>query len=130
MIFTVKIVSHFSAAHSLLHYEGKCEALHGHNWKVEVLVSGEELDASGMVMDFGELKRLTRRVLDELDHSHLNVLPYFIGSCAGPERSPSSEEIARYIFINLEKTISQRSYWLKEVRVWETENSCAVYSKT
>ena len=117
----IKITTHFSSAHFLPNYKGKCENLHGHNWKVEVTVSGKELDASGMVIDFSDLKRLTGEVLEELDHKNLNDLDYF------KKHSPSSEEIAKYIFDRLTAKIPQGSCQTEEIRVWETENSCAIY---
>jgi len=120
-MFRVKIITHFSAAHFLRNYKGKCETLHGHNWKVEVVVSGNELDSLGMVMDFSDLKRIASIALEELDHQNLNDLDYF------KERNPSSEEIARYIFNKLKKEINQGDYQLEEVRVWETDSSCAAY---
>lgn len=120
-MYRVKIVTQFSAAHSLKNYKGKCESLHGHNWKVEVILGGEKTDNSGMVMDFGDLKRITNEVLEGLDHKYLNDLDYF------SKNSPSSEEIAKYIFTELKSKIDTGDYWLDEVRVWETNNSCAMY---
>ncbi|MCF7907532.1 MAG: 6-carboxytetrahydropterin synthase QueD [Candidatus Omnitrophica bacterium] len=117
----VKITSRFSSAHFLRNYKGKCENLHGHNWKVEVVVSGEELNSLGMVIDFSDLKKLTKSVLDELDHKNLNDLEYF------KKNNPSSEEIAKYVFIELEPVISAKGCILDEIRVWETDNSCAIY---
>ncbi len=120
-MFRIKILSDFSAAHFLRGYKGKCEALHGHNWKVEVAVSCSELNELGMVMDFKELKSLTNPVLEELDHKQINELDYF------KEYNPSSEEIARYIFDRLQPEIAQKNCRLEEIRIWETENSCAIY---
>lgn len=120
-MYKVKVISHFSAAHFLRNYKGKCELLHGHNWKVEVIVSSNKLDSLGMVVDFSELKRLTNSVLGELDHRCLNELDYF------REYNPSSEEIARYIFNKLKPQVSEKSCVLEEVQVWETENSCVIY---
>jgi len=71
-MYKIKVISNFSAAHSLREYKGKCESLHGHNWKVEVIISSRELDRAGMVIDFGELKIIVNRVLEKLDHKHLN----------------------------------------------------------
>jgi len=122
-MYKVKIISHFSAAHSLRNYKGKCEALHGHNWKVEILVLSDKLNFSGMVMDFSDLKKITSNVLEELDHHHLNELDYF------KVYNPSSEEIAKYIFDKLKDEIAARDCKLGKVRVWETETSCAVYTE-
>ena len=127
-MYKVKIICNFSAAHSLRNYKGKCEALHGHNWKVEVLVSSPKLNSSGMVMDFSGVKKIASNALEELDHCHLNELDYFSAS-GGKDHNPSSEEIARYIFIKLKEEISARGCKLEEVKVWETENSCAVYQE-
>lgn len=127
-MYKVAVTSHFSAAHFLRNYRGKCESLHGHNWKVEVTVSSNKLNSLGMVMDFSDLKRLVSEVLEELDHTHLNELEYFSGK---GERihNPSSEEIARYIFSKLKKEIVKRKCTLQEVRIWETDASSAVYSE-
>ena len=134
-MYKVKIISNFSAAHSLRNYKGKCEALHGHNWEVEILVSSLKLNFSGMVIDFNDLKKIASNVLEELDHHHLNELDYFSASAGGGSGSggkghnPSSEEIARYIFVKLKEEISARGCRLEEVKVWETEKSCAVYQE-
>ena len=122
-MYKLKIISNFSAAHSLREYKGKCEALHGHNWKVEVVVSSNEVDRAGMVVDFGDLKKLTALVLEELDHKHLNEIEYFT------THNPSSEEIARYIFTTLKEAISDKKCTLEEIRVWETDTSCAAYQE-
>jgi 6-pyruvoyltetrahydropterin/6-carboxytetrahydropterin synthase len=120
----IKIVSSFSAAHFLRGYQGKCENLHGHNWKVEVVVVSETLDALGMVMDFSELKKLTSAVLEELDHKHLNELTYFT------DDNPSSENIARHIFNKLKEKLGKKNCNLEEISVWETDTSCASYRET
>lgn len=125
-MYTIKVISSFSAAHSLREYQGKCENLHGHNWKVEAVVASAELDRAGMVMDFGELKLLLNRVLDSLDHRHLNELSYFSVS-EGRNVNPSSEEIARYIFEKLSEPIGKNQCSLQSISVWETSNACATY---
>ena len=102
-------------------YKGKCESLHGHNWKVEVIVCSESIDEAGMVMDFAELKRLVNRVMEELDHKNLNEVVYF------KTINPSSEEISRYLFDKLKSDIAARGNKLEEIRVWETDTSCAMY---
>lgn len=122
-MYKVKIISHFCAAHSLREYKGKCENLHGHNWKVEALVSSLRLDSCGMVMDFSDLKKILNCVLEKLDHKHLNDLSYFT------KVNPSSEELARYIFNELKPLIPKSQCKLEEIRVWETEGSCAIYKK-
>jgi len=120
-MYKIKIIKHFSAAHFLRNYKGKCEALHGHNWKVEVIASSCKLNSLGMVMDFSDLKKITTNVLDDLDHHHLNDLDYF------KQHNPSSEEIAKYIYDRLKPAITAQGCELDKIRIWETDNSCAVY---
>lgn len=120
-MYKIKIISHFCGAHFLRNYKGKCESLHGHNWKVEIIVSSNNLDKSGMVMDFSELKGFTNRIMDELDHKNLNDLDYFKKS------NPSSEEICFYIFTRVKEPVENRGCVLEEVCVWETDTACAVY---
>ena len=120
-MYEVKIEDSFSGAHHLRNYHGKCEALHGHNWNVEVLVGSNSLDEGGMVIDFQILKESTRAVLKALDHKYLNELHEFL------EINPSSENIARYLFDRLKSTLSGRRVVLKKVTVWESETTCASY---
>jgi len=122
-MYKIKIQTQFSAAHFLRNYKGKCESLHGHNWRIEVLVVSESLSPSGMVMDFAELKKKTNEVIEDFDHKNLNELDYF------DKHSPSSEEIASYIFTRLKEVISDYGCKLSEVRVWETDSSCASYTE-
>ncbi|MFP3870158.1 MAG: 6-carboxytetrahydropterin synthase QueD [Syntrophobacteria bacterium] len=120
-MYELKIVTEFSAAHNLRNFGGKCEALHGHNWKVEVVVNGSQLDDSGVVLDFGELKAATRDLIAELDHHYLNELPFFT------LHNPSSENIARYIFEGLRDKINDRRVRVNRVSVWESQDACATY---
>lgn len=116
-MFEVKVRSSFAAAHHLLNYNGECENQHGHNWIVEVSLKGENLDKSGILVDFKNLKKELKVVLDKLDHKDLNELEYF------KDLSPSSEVIARYIYGELKNVYPQ----LYTVAVGETENSTALY---
>ena len=120
-MYKIKVISSFSAAHFLREYEGKCESLHGHNWKVEAVVGSGVLDKAGMVMDFSELKKSLSPIVAELDHENLNDLEYF------KQYNPSSENIARYIFCKLNGKVVKKDCKVLEVRVWETETSCAAY---
>ena len=120
-MYTVSIETHFSAAHLLRNYKGKCENLHGHNWKVEVTVSTETLDEAGMAIDFAELKRKTNSIIKQLDHQHLNEMEYF------KNVNPSSENIAAYIFNLLNEKLEDKNVRLTNVSVWESENSKASY---
>jgi 6-pyruvoyltetrahydropterin/6-carboxytetrahydropterin synthase len=121
-MYEVMIEEEFSAAHALRGYRGKCENLHGHNWKVEVYVRGEELDHVGMLVDFRELKTATRRVMEYLDHRNLNELkPFDI------EMNPSSEHLAGFILHKVAEQISDARVRVYKVRVWETPSTCATY---
>ncbi len=120
-LFEVKVVCDFSAAHMLRNFKGKCEHLHGHNWKIEVVIRGSRLNESEILLDFGELKETTRNILNELDHKFLNDLEYF------KEHNPSSENIARYIFQELSKRLNTERVWVYSVSAWESPNSCATY---
>ena len=120
-MYNVSIETHFSAAHMLRNYKGKCENLHGHNWKVEVTVSTETLDEAGMAIDFAELKQKTNSIIKQLDHQHLNGMEYF------KNVNPSSENIAAYIFNLLNEKLEDKNVRLTNVSVWESENSKASY---
>jgi 6-pyruvoyltetrahydropterin/6-carboxytetrahydropterin synthase len=116
-MYRVKVEGHFSSAHNLRAYKGKCEALHGHNWKVEITVASETLDKTGMVADFTVLKSHLKKVTEELDHTYLNNIAYF------KKANPTSENIARYIYDRLKSRITG----LESVTVWESQNSSATY---
>lgn len=121
-MFELTVVEEFSAAHRLPGTGGKCEALHGHNWKVEVRVGASELDEAGMVIDFHELAALMRQVLAELDHSFLNDHPFF------RERPPTAENLALFVFHNLDGLLAGDRVRLVNVRVWESDRTAASYS--
>ncbi len=119
-MYVVKILSHFSGAHRLRHLHGRCEQLHGHNWKVEVSVAAPRLNREGVVIDFQVLKKKLDDILKGLDHTFLNDLPYF------SKREPSSERIAKYVFEALRREL-KGGVILKEVTAWESETACATY---
>jgi len=120
-MYSVRVESSFAAAHFLTHYHGKCERLHGHNYRVEVVVSSPSLDAQGIVMDFRELKKLLKEVLHELDHQYLNDLAPF------GQQNPSAENIAKFIFDSLSPLVRE-PVRLSEVIVWENDASCISYA--
>jgi 6-pyruvoyltetrahydropterin/6-carboxytetrahydropterin synthase len=121
-MYEVSIDEEFSAAHALRGYKGKCENLHGHNWKVEVYVRGERLDEIGMLVDFRELKAATRRVMNHLDHRNLNELKPFDN-----EMNPSSEHLAGFILHEVAAQINNERVKVYKVRVWETPSTSATY---
>jgi 6-pyruvoyltetrahydropterin/6-carboxytetrahydropterin synthase len=122
-MYHLTIHSQFAAAHNLLHYQGDCENLHGHNWKIEVTVGAQMLDRSGLGIDFKVLKRETKKVLEHLDHTYLNQLPAF------QEVSPSSENIARYLFEKLTAVLNDGNVRVEKVNVWESDYACASYTE-
>jgi 6-pyruvoyltetrahydropterin/6-carboxytetrahydropterin synthase len=120
-MYELKIVTNFSAAHRLENFYGKCESLHGHNWKVEVFLLGDRLDEAGLVRDFGVVKAKAREVLAEFDHKYLNDLPVF------SQQNPSSENMARHLFERLGTVLNDGSVRVSRVSVWESDTSCASY---
>lgn len=121
-MYRLTIHTHFAAAHNLMHYQGDCENLHGHNWKVEVTVAARELDKSGLGIDFKVLKRETKKILELLDHKYINEIPPF------DALSPSSENIARFIFDKLAGVLDDGNVKMEKVNIWESDNACASYS--
>lgn len=119
-MYTVRVEDGFAAAHFLTRYHGKCERLHGHNYKVFVTASGRDLDDGGMLLDFGMLKEALRKVTGELDHSSLNDHPAFSDGC------PSAERIARFVFEKMRGHMPEANLTL--VEVYETDRNRATYS--
>jgi 6-pyruvoyltetrahydropterin/6-carboxytetrahydropterin synthase len=117
-MYTIRVESDFAAAHHLSHYHGKCERLHGHNYRVRVCARAERLGEGGMLLDFGILKGALREVLAALDHADLNAIPEFLDD-------PSAERIARYVFDRLREKIPEAP--LASVDVFETPTSMARY---
>ena len=120
-MYEILIRSDFSGAHNLRGYKGKCEALHGHNWKVESRFEIEALNEIGISVDFVLLKSMLKNILKTLDHSYLNKINPF------KKQNPSAENIARYIYLEVKKSITQKGLFIKSVSVWESESSSATY---
>ena len=121
-MFRVTITKSFSAAHVLKEIGGKCEELHGHNFRVEVSVSSKKLNDEGILIDFRVLKGWTAEILEDLDHKYLNDLPQFKGV------NPSSEIVAKYIFDRLSVKAKPLKIKVDEVVVWESDNARVAYS--
>jgi 6-pyruvoyltetrahydropterin/6-carboxytetrahydropterin synthase len=120
-MYELTIESHFAAAHQLRGYKGKCEAMHGHNWRVQVTVSSETLNDIGLVIDFTDLKQISNEVIQSLDHSFLNeVFPF-------TEINPSSENIAKWLFDSIKKKVDDKNVSCSSVTVWESETSSATF---
>jgi 6-pyruvoyltetrahydropterin/6-carboxytetrahydropterin synthase len=121
-MFEVTIEQTFAAGHALRNYHGKCENVHGHNYRCQVTLEGAELDHTGLLMDFVALKKALQSVIDRLDHQWLNDLPPF------DVLNPSAENIAKYIYDEVNKGIGgQADVRLGLVRLWETDTSSATY---
>jgi len=121
-MYELKILSQFAAAHQLRESGGKCEQMHGHNWRVEVFVQGEEIGEDGLLIDFHDVKAATNRVLEGLDHRFLNeVEPFDL-------LNPSSENIARHIFESISRSLNSDRVRVSRVSAWESDTACATYS--
>lgn len=129
-MFEVRVQDDFAAAHFLRDYNGKCENLHGHNYKVYVHVKGNTLDSGGMLIDFTFLKKSLKEVLSQIDHTNLNDIKEF-------DQNPSAERIAMYIYKNLLENLKTKGIDLSlnspagtkisKVDVFETERNRARY---
>lgn len=116
----LQVEGDFAAAHQLREYKGKCENLHGHNWRVRLRVRGNRLDPLGMLMDFGDLKAKLKACLEELDHSFLNCSPPF------DTVNPTSENLASHIFRRIGGMLPE-GVKPDSVIVWESEKCAAEY---
>ena len=120
--FEVMIERNFSSSHQLRGYKGKCENLHGHNYKVEIYARGRKLNEIGLLVDFAELKAAADEVIERLDHRNLNEIPPF-----DRELNPSAENLARYILEQIAARISDERVQIYKVRCFETPTSVATY---
>jgi 6-pyruvoyltetrahydropterin/6-carboxytetrahydropterin synthase len=121
--YTLTVKSDFAAAHRLREYDGNCERLHGHNWLVEASVESDTLDGRGMAVDFRAIKGALHEVLGTLDHAYLNDVPPF------SEINPSSENIARHIFEELERRMAEAPVRVSRVVVWESPDARAEFHR-
>jgi len=120
-MYELVIETRFSSAHQLRGYQGRCERLHGHNWKVQVTVTAERLNEIGLGMDFHEIKAQTNEIVAMLDHGMLNeIFPF-------TEINPSSENLARWIYESLKKKIETDGIEVSAVTVWESDTASATY---
>ena len=121
-MFELRVVTRFAAAHRLTMVGAKCENLHGHNWKIEVYVQGQELDRGGVLVDFGIIKGHVRSLMETLDHKFLNELDYFQDGTP-----PSSENIARYVADRLADRLDIPGIRVSRVTAWESDDASATY---
>lgn len=124
-MFEVSVEQTFAAGHSLREYRGKCENVHGHNYRVRVTVAGPQLNRIGLIVDFVELKKQVRSIVDRLDHQFINDLEPFT------VLNPSAENLAKYFYDELEKNLTTDNgsgpIRIREVKIWETDTSTASY---
>lgn len=119
-MFTVFKDFTFAAAHRIRGHTGGCENLHGHNYRVRVVVASATLDGLGMVIDFADLKKIVAAVVDPFDHRLINDVPPF------DVRNTTAELLAQYVFDEVTQRLPPgRS--LSRVEIWETDTSCAIY---
>jgi len=125
-MYEVTVEAGFSSGHYLRNYHGKCENPHGHNYKVRVTLAGQDLDPSGLLIDFKLLKQVLKPTIDRIDHQMLNDIEPFI------ELNPSAENIARYFYDQTSRRLSEMTdgrVRVKDCTIWETDTTTATYSE-
>ena len=127
-MFEVTVEQTFAAGHSLREYKGKCENVHGHNYRVQVTVEGEKLNRIGLLVDFVDLKRAVRQVIEKLDHQFINDVEPFTTV------NPSAENLAKYFYdevsraLNIEASnFNDAPVRIAQIKIWETDTSIAIY---
>jgi 6-pyruvoyltetrahydropterin/6-carboxytetrahydropterin synthase len=122
-MFEIAVEQGFASAHALRNYKGRCENTHGHNWRVEVVMEGEKLDSTGLLVDFLDVKSLMAGIIDRIDHQFLNEIPPF------DVINPSAENIAEYFYHQMQEGLTARSLAgrIRAVKVWETDIQSATY---
>lgn len=122
-MFEVSVDQTFAAGHALRNYKGKCENVHGHNFRVQVTIEGERLDDTGMLVDFIDVKKSMQDVIARLDHQFLNEIPPF------DVKNPSAENIAEHFYAAMNQDLAGNpvAVRIREVKVWETDIQSAAY---
>jgi 6-pyruvoyltetrahydropterin/6-carboxytetrahydropterin synthase len=121
-MFEVSVEETFAAGHALREYKGKCENVHGHNYKLLVTLEGPELDSIGLLVDFVDLKKLIRSIVETLDHRFVNEIPPF------DVLNPSAENMAKYFYEKISAGLDTKNpVRIREVKLWETDTSSASY---
>jgi 6-pyruvoyltetrahydropterin/6-carboxytetrahydropterin synthase len=122
-MFEVSVEQTFAAGHALRNYKGRCENVHGHNFRVQVVIEGDRLDDSGLLVDFLDVKSAMRSIIDRLDHVFLNDIEPF------DVKNPSAENIAEYFHQEMIRGLSATPVpiRIREVKVWETDIQSATY---
>ncbi len=120
-MYSLKILTDFAAAHALRNYTGNCANLHGHTWKVEVIINSKQLDKNGIAIDFRIIKNYTQDIISKIDHKYLNEIKPF------DKINPTAENIAKYLYDKLSSLITTNNTHVGSVSVWETPRACATY---
>lgn len=122
-MYQVSVEETFSAGHALRGYRGKCENVHGHNYRVRVTLEGPQLDSIGLLCDFVELKQVLREIIGRLDHQFINDLEPF------QTVNPSAENMAKYFYEQVARQMKNlpRGARVADIVVWETDTASARY---
>jgi 6-pyruvoyltetrahydropterin/6-carboxytetrahydropterin synthase len=122
-MFQVSVEETFSAGHALRGYKGKCENVHGHNYRVQITLEGPELDQIGLLVDFTHIKKVMRDLIKRLDHQFINDLEPFTTV------NPSAENLAKYFFEEVSQHLKEMppGAMVKDVVIWETDTAYAKY---
>src|SRR5574337_541658 len=120
-MFEITVDYSFAAGHALRGYKGKCENVHGHNYKVQVTVAGAQLNSAGLLMDFVDLRATIKKLVERLDHRFLNDLPPF------DKLNPSAENLAKYFCVEIEPQALAQGLQVQAVTIWETDTTSATY---
>jgi 6-pyruvoyltetrahydropterin/6-carboxytetrahydropterin synthase len=121
-MYEVSVEQSFAAGHALRNYRGKCENVHGHNYKIQLRVFGTELDPAGLLMDFGDMKRILREVIAILDHQFINDIEPFTTV------NPTAENMTKWFYDEVTRRLPEGTHLsLGEVKVWETDIQYAAY---
>ncbi|MHB0997804.1 MAG: 6-carboxytetrahydropterin synthase QueD [Armatimonadota bacterium] len=117
-MYELTVESQFDSAHNLRGYEGPCESLHGHTYRVQVCYKGSDLNELGILVDFKKLRSELKEILAYLDHRYLNELPEF------HIINPTAENIAKFVYQRMRSSIG---IGISLATVWETPTSSASY---
>src|SRR5579862_3332526 len=120
-MFEVSVEETFAAGHALRDYKGKCENVHGHNYRVQIVIEGPELDATGLLVDFADVKHLMDAAIARLDHQFINDIAPF------DKLNPSAENMAKYFHDEVARGLSGGGPRIGAVKVWETDETSATY---
>jgi 6-pyruvoyltetrahydropterin/6-carboxytetrahydropterin synthase len=123
-MYEISVDGGFAAGHALRSYKGKCEKIHGHNYKVRLTLAGAKLNAAGLLMDFVDLRAALKALLEKLDHEFLNDIPPF------DLLNPSAENLAKFIYDGIEPQVRNQGLSVRGVTVWETDTTSATYFPT